>query len=153
MPASPVGTASGMTGHTATAEVDVSAAPDQVWQALTDPKQIKRYMFGAEVDASWEPGSPITWKGEYDGRSYEDKGEVLEVEPGRRLAVNHFSPLSGQEDRPENYHRLTYEIEPAGDHTHVRLEQDNAGSPEEAEHSRQNWQTMLDNLKNLVERG
>ncbi|WP_109509556.1 SRPBCC domain-containing protein [Nocardioides speluncae] len=142
-----------MTGHTATAEVDVSAAPAQVWQALTDPSQIKRYMYGAEVDATWEPGSPITWKGEYDGRGYQDKGEVIEAEPGRRLVVTHFSPLSGQEDKPENCHRLTYDLEPAGDRTHLRLEQDNAGSAEEAEHSRQNWQTMLDNLKNLVERG
>jgi hypothetical protein len=42
-------------------------------------------MFGSEVTTDWKPGSPITWKGEFEGRAYEDKGEVIAVEPGRRL--------------------------------------------------------------------
>jgi hypothetical protein len=30
----------------------------------------------------------MTWKGEYDGKKYEDKGEILEVVPDRRLSLN-----------------------------------------------------------------
>ena len=142
-----------MTGHVATAEVDISASPSQVWQALTDPSLIAKYMFGSQVETDWQPGSPITWKGEYEGKSYEDKGEIVAVEPERRLELTHFSPLTGQEDKPENYHSLAYELDEQGDKVHLTLRQDNAGSEEEAEHSAANWQTMLDGLKETVERG
>jgi uncharacterized protein YndB with AHSA1/START domain len=140
-----------MTGHVATAQCEIDAAPDKVWQALTDPELIKKYMFGSEVKTDWKPGSPITWQGEFEGRKYEDKGEVIAVEPGRRLEVTHFSPLTGQEDRPENYHHVLYELQETGGSTSVRLTQDNSSSAEEAEHSAANWQMMLDGLKKVAE--
>ena len=74
------------------------------------------------------------------------------MDPPRALEVTHFSPLSGQEDKPENYHRVRYELRNQGDRTLVRLTQDNSGSAEEAEHSGANWQSMLDGLKKVVER-
>jgi uncharacterized protein YndB with AHSA1/START domain len=140
-----------MTGYVATAQCEIDAAPDKVWQALTDPELIKKYMFGSEVKTDWKPGSPITWQGEFEGRKYEDKGEILAVEPGRRLEVTHFSPLTGQEDRPENYHRVLYELRQTDGGTSVRLTQDNSSSAEEAEHSAANWQMMLDGLKKVAE--
>jgi len=153
MGAASVGTHPRMTGEIATAEVDISASPTQVWTALTDPGLIRKYLFGTEVATSWEPGTPITWRGEYDGHEYEDKGEVVECVPGKRLTVTHFSPLSGAEDKRENYHLVSYELMVRGDHTHVRLEQDNNATSEAAEESRANWQTVLNGLKELVERG
>ena len=95
----------------ATAETEIDAPPSSVWRALTDPDVIEQYMFGARVVTDWQPGSSIVWKGEYEGKAYEDKGEVLEVVPERRLKVTHFSPLGGEDDVPENYHTLTYELE------------------------------------------
>jgi hypothetical protein len=76
----------------------------------------------------------------------------VEIEPERRLKVTHFSPLSGQEDRPENYHTLLYELEERGGRTHVSLSQDSNPSKEAAEHSRANWEKMLAGLKQVVER-
>ena len=140
-----------MMDYTATAEIEIDAPPARVWQALTDPEQIKQYMFGSRVATDWQPGSSIVWKGEYEGKKYEDKGEILEVEPGRRLKLTHFSPLSGQDDRPENYHTVLYELEERGGTTRVSLSQDNNSSQEAAEHSRANWQKMLDGLKRVVE--
>lgn len=137
---------------TATAHVQVSASPAQVWQALTEPAQIRAYLFGAEVDTTWEPGTPITWRGEYDGRPFEDKGEVLEVDPGRRLVVTHFSPLTGRPDRPESYHHVTWTLQDGGDHTDVTVEQSLAEGEEEAP-SRENWTNVLRQLKEHVERG
>jgi uncharacterized protein YndB with AHSA1/START domain len=142
-----------MTGYVATAETDINGSPAQVWAALTDPEQIKEYMFGSQVETDWKPGSPIVWNGEWEGRPYQDKGEVLEVEPERRLKVTHFSPLTGQDDVPENYHTLSYELTANEGGTHVSLSQDNNGSEEEAEHSRSNWEMMLAGLKKHVEGG
>ena len=141
-----------MADYVATAEAEIDAPPDKVWAALTDPEQIKEYMFGSQVETDWKQGSPIVWKGEYDGKRYEDKGEIVEIEPERRLKVTHFSPLSGQEDRPENYHTVLYELQERNGGTHVSLHQDNNSSEEAAEHSQANWETMLAGLKQVVER-
>ena len=140
-----------MTGQIAIAETDIHAARSKVWHALTDPDEIRKYMFGSKVETDWKPGSRITWKGEYDGRKYEDKGEILEVEHERRLKLTHFSPLSGEDDAPENYHTLVYELEENDGQTHVSLSQDNNRSEEAAEHSRANWERMLSGLKDVVE--
>jgi uncharacterized protein YndB with AHSA1/START domain len=140
-----------VTGHVATAETDIDASPDEVWEALTEPKLIERYMFGTHVETDWQPGSPIVWKGEYGGKRYEDKGEIIAVEPGRRLELTHFSSSSGEEDRPENYHTLVYELGERHGGTHISLSQDNNASAEAAEHSRRNWEQMLSGLKETVE--
>ena len=141
-----------MKGHVASAETDVHAPPRRVWKALTDPDEIEQYMFGTHVVTDWKPGSPITWAGEYEGKAYEDKGEVLEVVPERKLEMTHFSALSGDEDVPENYHTLRIELEGDNGITHVSLSQDNNSSEEAAEHSRANWEKMLSGLKETVER-
>jgi uncharacterized protein YndB with AHSA1/START domain len=140
-----------MRGRVATAEAEIDAPRGKVWQALMDPDQIQKYMLGSRVDTDWKPGSRITWKGEYEGRKYEDKGEILEVVEGRRLKVTHFSPLSGQEDAPENYHTLVYELNEDDGKTRISLSQDNNPTEEAAEHSRATWERVLSGLKQVVE--
>jgi len=136
----------------ATAEIDISASPEEVWAVLTDAELTKEFMFGADVRTDWQKGSPIIWQGVYEGKEYQDKGEILEVELGRRLKVTHYSPLGGQPDVPENYHTLTYELDGRGDGTHLSLSQDNNASEEEAEHSRGMWEMMLKGVKEAAER-
>jgi uncharacterized protein YndB with AHSA1/START domain len=142
-----------MADYVATAETEISASLAQVWAAMTDPNLIKKYMFGSLVETDWQQGSSIVWKGEYEGRTYEDKGKILEIEPERRLKVTHFSPLTGREDVPANYHTLLYELRQYGDLTHLSLSQDNNASEEEAERARGNWEMMLGGLKEVVEGG
>jgi uncharacterized protein YndB with AHSA1/START domain len=137
--------------YIAKAEIDVAAPASRVWKALTDPETIAKYFFGSQVQTDWQPGSPIVWKGEYEGKRYEDKGEILEVEQNRLLRVTHFSPMTGLPDKPENYHTLTYTLDERGGSTHVSLSQDNNGSEAEAERATANWMTMLNGLKSTVE--
>ena len=140
-----------MAGFVASAEVDIKAPPERVWQALTDPAEIKQYFFGSDVESDWRPGSSIVWRGEYEGKPYNDKGEVLEVKPNRLLKHTHYSPMSGQPDKPENYHTLTYELAEHGDTTHVSLTQDNNGDEAEATRASANWATVLNGLKETAE--
>jgi uncharacterized protein YndB with AHSA1/START domain len=140
-----------MSEHIARAETEIEAPASRVWEALTDPEQIEQFMFGSRVTTDWKPGSSIVWKGEYEGKPYEDKGEILEFEPERRLRMTHFSPMSGDEDVPENYHTLTYELEARNGSTRVSLTQDGNDTPEAAEHSQANWEKMLSGLKATVE--
>jgi uncharacterized protein YndB with AHSA1/START domain len=140
-----------MTDHVAHAETEISASPQQVWDAMTDPEAISRFMFGSKVETDWEEGSPITWSGEYDGRPFQDKGEILEVVENQRLRMTHFSPLSGEDDVPENHHTLDYRLEDRGASTRLTLDQDGNDSAAQAEQFAGNWQMMLDQLKKYVE--
>ena len=135
-----------MTGHVARAETTVAATPERVWRALTDPAQVKDWMVGTEVETDWRVGSPITWRGELDGKAYEDKGTILVHDEPRRLSMTHYSPLMGLPDEPDNYHTVTYDIAPEGDRTRVTLTQDGNDTPEQAEQFSANWQHMLDAL-------
>ena len=135
----------------ATASTLIDASPAAVYKALTDPADVKQYFFGTTLTTNWNKGSPISWKGEWQGRSYEDKGTVLANEPNRKLEYTHFSPLAGKPDLPENYHTVTIELTPEGSGTRVTLEQDNNETEEAREHSTKNWEMMLGGLKKHVE--
>jgi uncharacterized protein YndB with AHSA1/START domain len=131
--------------------ITIDASQAQAWNALVDPQAIKQYMFGTNVVSDWREGSPIIWKGEWQGKAYEDKGVILQLRPEQRIQYTHFSPLSGQADRPENYHTVTVELSPAGTQTQVLLTQDNNGTEEERAHSEGNWGMMLTALKKYLE--
>jgi uncharacterized protein YndB with AHSA1/START domain len=136
---------------TAAAATVVDAPPSKVWRALVTPDAVKQYMFGTKVTSDWKEGHPIRWKGEWEGRHYEDKGILLRVEPEHTLQYTHFSPLSGLPDRPENYHTVTIELSKAGSGTRVSLTQDRNSDTEERNHSEENWARMLEGLKKYVE--
>ena len=135
----------------AEAKVSVEAAPKLVWQALTTPSMIKKYFFGSDIVTDWKVGSPMLYRGESQGNTFEDKGTVLEVELERSLVVTHWSPLSGTEDSPENYHTVRYELRRDGSTTSVTIRQDNNASEEEVRDSEKNWAAVLEGLKNLLE--
>jgi uncharacterized protein YndB with AHSA1/START domain len=140
-----------MTDFIASADIEVDASADQVWKALTDPDSVEKYFFGARVDTDWNPGSPIVWRGEFQGKPFEDKGEIVAVQKNRLLSVTHFSPLSGLEDDPANYHTLTFTLTERGAGTNVELSQDNNSSQDEADRFASNWASMLEGLKGVVE--
>jgi uncharacterized protein YndB with AHSA1/START domain len=139
--------------HVAKVSTVIDAPKEEVWEALTDPDSIRQYMFGAKVTTDWKEGSLITWEGEWDGRPYQDKGTVREVHPPQVLEYSHFSPLTGLPDVPSNYHTVRIEVVEDGPATRVTLIQDNNETAETRDHSEDNWQTMLDGLKNVVEGG
>ncbi len=137
-----------MNDYLAQAEIDIDATPERVWEVLTDPVQLKELWFGSDVETDWAVGSPITWSGEWERKPFQDKGEILEVDPGRVLRFTHFSPLTGQDDVPENYHTLTWTLTGS---THLTLTQDNNASPEEVEHATGMWTTLLEKVKSAAE--
>jgi uncharacterized protein YndB with AHSA1/START domain len=136
----------------ARSSVTIDAPPEKVWDALVTPAAIKQYMFDTNVTSDWKEGSPITWKGEWQGKAYEDKGVIRQFKPNQALQYTHFSPLAGLPDKPENYHTVSIQLSPDGNRTRVSLTQDNNPTEESRSHSEKNWQMMLDGLKKFVER-
>ena len=139
-------------GLVATASTTIHAPASDVWDALVNPEKIKQYMFGTNVVSDWKEGSPITWKGEWKGKQYEDKGVIKRMTPQRVLEYTHFSPLAGQPDKPENYHTVTIELSGNNGTTNVRLSQDNNANETAKQESEKNWSMMLDGLKKLLEK-
>ena len=139
-------------GLIAQASTTIDAPPVTVWNALVTPDTIKQYMFGTTVISEWRAGSPIVWKGEWQGKAYEDKGVILALEPQRRLQYTHFSPLSGLPDAPDNYHTVTIELAKETEGTQVTLTQDHNATEQAREHSQKNWEKMLSGLKALLEK-
>jgi len=137
----------------AKASTTIDAHIERVWDALTNPDLIKQFMFGTEAVSDWKVGSPIIWKGVWQGKPYEDKGKILKIEPPHLLRYSHFSPLSGAPDVPENYHTLTYVLTAKGEKTLIELSQDNNASDEEVQHSNGMWQQLLVSLKKVLEEG
>jgi len=136
----------------AKASTTIDAPAATVWDALVKPEKIREYMFGTNVESDWREGSPITWKGEWEGKPYEDKGKILRLTPPRVLQYSHFSPMMGKPDVPENYHTVTIELSQDGSGTRVALSQDNNETEDARAHSEKNWTMMLDGLKKFVEK-
>jgi uncharacterized protein YndB with AHSA1/START domain len=134
--------------HVARATVEIAAPAEVVWDTLVDPDAT--WMMGARVSSSYVVGVPITFQGEWEGKPFEDHGEILEVDRPRRLRYSHWSPLSGQPDVPENYHHLTFTFEERDGSTEVTLEQDGNGSAEEAAHTTATWEQVLGALRDAV---
>ena len=139
------------TNNIAKAETAIAASVDKVWDALTNSETIKKYMFGTTVTSEWKEGSKIVWKGEWNGKNYEDKGKILNIEPKKQLQYSHFSPSTGLADVPENYHIITIGLEEKDKQTVVTLTQDNNADEKTKEHSEKNWRRMLASLKKLLE--
>ena len=134
----------------------VNASPTAVWKALTTVSTLKQFFFGSDISTDWRVGSPIRFRGAWKGKPYEDKGNIQAFDAGKRLSFTHWSPLSGMEDKPENYHIVTFDLRPTNGGTEVVLTQTNQNDEEpltaenRQEYAR-NWTMVLDGLKKAVE--
>ncbi len=130
----------------------INAPTSKVWQALTNPEIIKQYFFGTDTVTDWKIGSPIIFKGEWQGKKYQDKGTILNFEPNKQIKYSYWSSMSGTEDRPENYANVTYDVSENSNGTMVTITQDNIPTEKSKEQSEQHWGKVLADLKTLMEK-
>jgi DNA-binding transcriptional ArsR family regulator len=90
----------------------IRATPDRIWRAITDGIETERYYYGTRVDSDWSVGGRITYA--YPDGSLAADGEVIEIDPGRRVLMT-FHPRWSPEIDAEGPVRMAWEIEPAGD--------------------------------------
>jgi uncharacterized protein YndB with AHSA1/START domain len=136
---------------TAQTAIRIHASSKNVWDALTKPELIKKYLMGADAKSDWKVGSPLVYTGEYQGKRYEEKGVIKKIEPGKLLQATHFSSMSGKEDKPENYALVTYELHEKDGITVLTVSQDGLASEKGVESSKANWAGVLKGLKQTVE--
>jgi uncharacterized protein YndB with AHSA1/START domain len=133
-------------------EIAINAPINKVFEALTEPKLIKQYLFGTEIVTDWKVGSPIVWKGIWQGKVYEDKGEILRIIPNKLLQTTYWSSMSGLPDEVENFKKVRYELMEEDKNTKLILTQDNNPTKEDKKHMEQNWKMVLEGLKTLLEK-
>ena len=147
-----------MSEITASASVVVDRPRHQVWKALTEPDLVSQYFMGATVKTDWQVGHPITFSGTWKDKPFEDKGEILTFEPEEEMSYSHWSPLSGADDVPDNYHVVHISLDDADGGTRVTLEQSNLnGGVTDADRAsradyEKNWTSTLEGLKKVAER-
>jgi len=135
----------------ASSSITIDAPVEKVWRALTTPELIKQWFFGVDTESDWEAGSPLVHRGEWQGKPYEDRGEILKIDPPRLLAHTHWSDLSGLPDRPENYQEVTWALEERGAMTKLTVTERNLPSEEAKAVSENGWRTALTGLKGVLE--
>ncbi len=135
---------------TAQVTTTIAARIEKVWEALTDPAIVKQYFFGVELETTWETGSPITYRGQWEGKTFEDRGTVLEVIKPTKLVTSYWSASFGP-DTPENRQVVTYLLDEQDGETTVTILQEGSKTKEGKEHSEANWQMVLSQMKKVIE--
>jgi uncharacterized protein YndB with AHSA1/START domain len=135
----------------ASAHIEINASPERVWEGLTKPDIVREYFFGTELDTTWEPGTPLYFRGEWEGKKYEDRGKVLKNKKPELLQYSYWSSMSGTPNLPENYVTVTYQLEKKEYGTHLIITQSPVKDEKTRDHSEQNWLQVMEGLKKILE--
>lgn len=129
----------------------IRTTPQKLWEALTKPEFIKQYWFDMSQESEWQPGA--AWAMKFSDGRVADAGEVLEIDPPRRLVLkwrNEFRP----ELKAEGFSRCVYDLEQDGDIVKLTIthsiDKDGAKLIEAVSGG---WPRILSSLKSLLETG
>lgn len=126
----------------------ITASPGRIWNALIDPARTARY-WGHHNVSTWAPGERWEHRRVTDGGT-ETVGEVLEVDPPRRLACSWAR--TGEEHDPGRVSRVTFDLEPRGEWVTVTLTHE--GLPDDQVSGvGAGWPFVLASMKAYLETG
>ncbi len=140
--------------------ITINAPASKVWDALVNPEQTKKYMFGCEAVSDWKQGSPLVWKMKHEGKDFIPvKGHVLAIQPESFLAYSTIDPNNPNvADIPENYLNVTYELIAEGGQTTLTVTQGDYNTVADGErrynesyNNGEGWNPILVEIKKLVE--
>jgi uncharacterized protein YndB with AHSA1/START domain len=140
--------------------IDIRANAAKVWDALTNPEQTKKYMFGCETVSDWKTGSELLWRGSYEGKEMVFvKGKIVEIKPNERLVYTVIDPNNANiPDIPENYLNVIYSLSEANGQTTLTVTQgdyatvaDGEKRYKESYNDGLGWDPILVQIKELVE--
>jgi len=141
-----------MTSFNVEKHIDIKASKEKVWDALTNPMVIKKYLFGTEAISEWKVGSTLIFRGEFDRQEYADKGIIQRLDIGELFQYTYLSSFSGLEDKDENYHLITYTLELMHKGVSLQLKHENIQNEKARDHAYNNWDFVLKEIKEIVEK-
>jgi len=129
----------------------IRTTPEELWEALKDPRFTRQYWFGIVIESGWTKGSP--WQMRYADGPVDTTGEVLEIDPPRRLVVrwqNQAKPALAAEGPS----RCTFALEPVGDAVKLTITHEiDRPDSQLIQAVSGGWPLVLSNLKSLLETG
>ncbi|WP_433946036.1 SRPBCC domain-containing protein [Paenibacillus sp. SN-8-1] len=139
-------------------EIYIGGSPEEVWEALVAPHQVRQIYFGSVIHSTFKEGDLLEYIG--PGQDGENTlhvfGTVLEFSPQKAFRFTHkVGPSYLKEPDAENYEsRISWLLEPVGGTTKLTLIHDNWHKDDPSYQGSQNaWPMILSNIKTLVETG
>lgn len=139
----------------------INAPATTVWEALVNPEQTKKYMFGCETVSDWKVGSPLLWRANYEGKeTVFVKGIIVDIDLSKLLKYTVIDPHAAMPDIPENYLNVTYELSGTDSQITLTVTQDGFENAADGEKRYQDvynngdgWQPILVEIKKVAEAG
>lgn len=139
--------------------ININAPACEVWDALVNPKQTKKYMYGCETVSDWKVGSELLWEGEEEGQKMVYvKGKIVEIKPNKFLAYTAVDTASNIDDHSDEHIVVTYELIEKDGQTILNVTQGDYSKVNEGErrykeayNNGEGWNTILVEIKKLVE--
>ncbi len=140
--------------------IEIKASASTVWDALTNPDQTKKYLYGRAADTDWKPGSLVNWLGYVEG---EEKifltGKVIQYKENEVLEYTVIDPKPSYPDIPENHLHITYTLSEQNGKTTLTISQDGFEKAAEGErrykeayNNGEEWNPILLKIRELVEK-
>ncbi len=130
----------------------IRTTQQKLWDALRKPEFTIQYWFGVRQESEWKNGS--SWKMFLPDGTLADSGEVVEIDPPRRLVLkwrHQWKP----ELHAEGDSRATFELEATGEVVKLTVlhEIDRPPGSKFIEAVSGGWPQVLASLKSFLETG
>jgi uncharacterized protein YndB with AHSA1/START domain len=131
----------------------IDAPVSRVWEALTTPELMKKWMSESEIDilTNWKVGSPFIIRGKLHGIKFENTGTVLAFEEEKVLRYSHLSSISRLPDKPESYAVFEFLLTPIDHQTSLAFKASNFATETIDKHLAFYWNVTLEILKRMIE--
>jgi len=134
-------------------ETVIAADIKDVWKLLVNPAETSKLFWGSTVESDFKVGSPIAWKGMWEGKPFEDRGMIKRVEKNSLLQYSHWSTASGTAEDDSTHNLLTFRLTKEKGGVRVVLQHENIATLAIKEHSEKMWAQLLETMKAMAEGG
>jgi uncharacterized protein YndB with AHSA1/START domain len=129
----------------------IRTSPEKLWSALLQPQFTRQYWYGMDMVCDWQVGA--AWQLRFADGRIGDTGEVLEIDPPRRLVLrwqNEFRP----ELKAEGPATCVFDLAPSGEIVKLTITHSSARKDSQLIVAVSGgWPKILSNLKSLLETG
>ena len=131
--------------------IKIKATKQKLWDILTKPEFVKLWQYGSELLTSWEIGTTIKFRTEWEGKVFEQWGKVIEFKPTEKLSYTLFAPRPDLEDKPENYFTMNYVLTEINGETKLQIIQEDNRQNAVQEEPQGEENPILKSLKEIAE--